>query len=345
MDTDETASRLLDVMTKERTGRVTFMPLNRLKPKEIQLPSETDCIPLLSKLDYEEHLRKAFLQVFGKTCVCRDLNIAAAYVKSHGINTITLDGDKVDRKGALTGGYHDIRRSRIQTIDEVTQWRTLWEAESKKREEIKAKIVALDQRITKLSGEQSVHSSEQTQIRDGRERIMHEGLILTREKDKLAERIEKLEKDIQELQTEIPELAAKITAYQAELRTPLSQGLTQAEEDLISTLTVDCETFKQSFIQLSKGKAELESQKDRIEIELNESLKRRKDEVQLKLDALGQVDGEETSVNDLASKEKELKLLDISIKSLTEKVQGTPMRCFAFTPLTAYPSRRIRARC
>ncbi|KAI0030417.1 hypothetical protein K488DRAFT_30253, partial [Vararia minispora EC-137] len=107
VDTDQTASRVLDVMLKERTGRVTFMPLNRLSPKNPQLPSSDDAIPLLNKLRFDTTYAKAFQQVFGKTCVCRDLTVAAAYVKSHGINTITLDGDKVDRKGALTGGYHD----------------------------------------------------------------------------------------------------------------------------------------------------------------------------------------------------------------------------------------------
>ncbi len=34
VDNDETASRLLEVMNREKSGRVTFMPLNRLHPKE-----------------------------------------------------------------------------------------------------------------------------------------------------------------------------------------------------------------------------------------------------------------------------------------------------------------------
>ena len=119
VDTDDTASRLVDIMMREKNGRVTFMPLNRLKPKDVTYPNAPDAIPLIQKLRFDPAHEKAFKQVFGKTCVCRDLTIAAAYVKSHGINTITLDGDKVDRKGALTGGYHDVRRSRIEAIRNV----------------------------------------------------------------------------------------------------------------------------------------------------------------------------------------------------------------------------------
>ena len=46
VDTDDTASKVLDVMLKEKTGRVTFMPLNRLKPKNPPSPNSPDAEPL-----------------------------------------------------------------------------------------------------------------------------------------------------------------------------------------------------------------------------------------------------------------------------------------------------------
>ena len=66
-------------MLKEKTGRVTFMPLNRLKPKEVVYPNAPDAIPLINKLRFDPIHEKAFKQVFGKTCVCRDLFIALIY--------------------------------------------------------------------------------------------------------------------------------------------------------------------------------------------------------------------------------------------------------------------------
>ena len=75
-------------------------------------------------------------QVFGRTAVCRDLNVAAAYVRSHGLNTITLDGDKVDRKGALTGGFHDVRRSRIDAVRNVRVWGERWASEGARLKEV-----------------------------------------------------------------------------------------------------------------------------------------------------------------------------------------------------------------
>jgi len=244
-------------MLKEKTGRVTFMPLNRLKPKNPPVPNAADAIPLIDKLRYDEAHEKAFQQVFGKTCVCRDLTIAAAYVKSHNINTITLDGDKVDRKGALTGGFHDVRRSRIEAIKNVTTWRARYEEENRKSRETKTAIAELDQKITQVTGQLTVLSGQQNQVRDARKRLMQEGQMLAKEKERLAERISKLERDVQELETELAELQTKIRGYKDELKTPLTQGLTDEEEGLIESLGIEVEKRRRQMIEITKKKNEV----------------------------------------------------------------------------------------
>jgi structural maintenance of chromosome 3 (chondroitin sulfate proteoglycan 6) len=254
VDTDETASKVLDVMIKEKTGRVTFMPLNRLKPKNPPTPNAQDAEPLINKLRYDSTYDKAFQQVFGKTCVCRDLTIAAAYVKSHGINTITLDGDKVDRKGALTGGYHDVRRSRIEAIKNVTNWRTKFAAEDRRSKEVKALILTLEQEITQVTGRMTVLAGQQNQTLESRKRLIEEGASLTREKEKLKDRVAALENDVYELETELTGLEAKLAAYAVELSSPLTAGLTREEEDLIKMLGKEVEKRRKDMVELSKNK-------------------------------------------------------------------------------------------
>jgi structural maintenance of chromosome 3 (chondroitin sulfate proteoglycan 6) len=257
VDTDETASKVLDVMLREKTGRVTFMPINRLKPKSPSTPNAQDAIPLIEKLRYEPAHQKAFQQVFGKTCVCRDLTIAAAYVKSHGINTITLDGDKVDRKGAMTGGYHDIRRSRIEAIKNVTLWRSKFEAEGKRSQETKKGIAQAELEITKVTGKISALTGQQSQTRDARERLLEEGRALTREKERLKERIVKLGCDAEELETELSGLEVRLTDYRSELASPLTEGMTEEEEGLIEMLGKEVDRRRKDLIKLSKKKSEV----------------------------------------------------------------------------------------
>jgi structural maintenance of chromosome 3 (chondroitin sulfate proteoglycan 6) len=239
-------------MLKEKTGRVTFMPLNRLNPRNPQTPNEDDAEPLIDKLQYDSKFEKAFQQVFGKTCVCKDLTTAASYVRSHGINTITLDGDKVDRKGALTGGYHDVRRSRIEGIKNVTTWRVKHDADRKKSDEVKQSISRLEQEITTLAGKITVLNGQQGQIRESRDRMADDGTTISREKERVKARIVKLEMDIDELEMEQHSLQTKIAGYQQELASPLSNGLTTQEEGLITALGKEVERRKKEILELSK---------------------------------------------------------------------------------------------
>ncbi|KAJ7752052.1 structural maintenance of chromosome protein 3 [Mycena metata] len=321
VDTDETASKVLDVMLKEKTGRVTFMPLNRLKPTPATMPNAQDAIPILNQLKYDALHEKAFQQVFGKTCVCRDLTIAAAYVKSHGINTITIDGDKVDRKGALTGGFHDVKRSRIEAVKSVTSWRSKWEAEDARSKEVKAAILRVEQEITQVGGKIQVLQLQINQIRESRDRLMDEGTALTKEKEKLKERGAKLERDQEELEAELGSLEAKLTGYNNEIKSPLTKGLTDQEEEDVVSLTDEVEKRRKDMVELGKSKNKLEGRKNAIEIELNERLRRRRDELKAKVDELGEPDDDSASADDLETRTRELRTLNKSIQSLTKKTQ------------------------
>ncbi|KAI0058717.1 RecF/RecN/SMC protein [Artomyces pyxidatus] len=322
VDTDQTAQKVLDIMLREKTGRVTFMPLNRLKPKNPPPPNAQDAIPLIDKLRFEATHQKAFQQVFGKTCVCRDLTVAAAYVKSHGINTITLDGDKVDRKGALSGGYHDVRRSRIEAIKSVTTLRAKVEAEEKRSKEVKLATIKIDQEITRLSGRMQVLTNQQQQARGARENVAGETATLLKEKERLESRIAKLEDDAEELEGELGGLAAKLQGYQAELGSPMAQGLSEDEEDLVEELSRDVEARQKQLVEMGKTKNELGRTKNMLQIELNEKLRRRREELRSKVEGLGQPEaGDANAADDLEVRTRELKTLNSSIELLTKRLQ------------------------
>lgn len=63
VDNDDTASRILESMNKDRAGRVTFMPLNRLKSHTVNYPKAQDAVPMISKLKFDRAYIMAFEQV------------------------------------------------------------------------------------------------------------------------------------------------------------------------------------------------------------------------------------------------------------------------------------------
>lgn len=50
---------------------------------------------MVSKLKYESHLDKAMRFIFGKTLICRNLEIATTISKQCMLDCITIDGDQV----------------------------------------------------------------------------------------------------------------------------------------------------------------------------------------------------------------------------------------------------------
>ncbi|KAF8756610.1 Structural maintenance of [Rhizoctonia solani] len=318
VDTDATAQKVLEVLQREKSGRVTFMPLNRLKPKLVPFPQAPDAIPLIDRLQFDPLHRRAFEQVFGKTAVCENLQVAAAYVRSHGLNTITLEGDKVDRKGALTGGYHDVRRSRIETIRAVKHWTQKYEADSKILAEIKAQDAQLEQEITKLTGEIQVLTSKRTQAQAMRAGLADEAYALDVEQTRLAARIEQLERAKAEQEADI-------------------QDMSQQEIDEMEELGREADARKKTLLEVGKRKTELGMRKNMLEIELRESLKRKKDELRTKIDSLAHVDTDdlESTGADLAAKTQELDALNDSITTLQDRITGTLFTEFEHDKLTS----------
>ena len=78
VDHDDTASRVIEYLNKEKGGRVTFLPLNRMAPPNITYPEGSDAFPLVSKLKYEEKFDSAFKQVFARVLICRNIDVAVA---------------------------------------------------------------------------------------------------------------------------------------------------------------------------------------------------------------------------------------------------------------------------
>ena len=68
---------------------------------------------------------------------------------------------------------------------------------------------------------------------------------------------------------------------------------------------------------------QLGGQKNLLEIELNESLRRRREELQSKIEVLGEADtGTAFSAEDYEARVRELKNLDNSIQGLRKKASG-----------------------
>ena len=78
------------------------MPLNRLTVRETDYPQTDAALPMVTKLQYAERFDKAMRYIFGKTMICRNLEVATHLARTTGLDCVTLDGDQVSSKGNRT---------------------------------------------------------------------------------------------------------------------------------------------------------------------------------------------------------------------------------------------------
>ncbi len=63
VDTDDISTKIIRYLTADKGGRVTFIPLNRVRPPHVNYPTGPDVVPLLKKLKFNSKFGPAFAQV------------------------------------------------------------------------------------------------------------------------------------------------------------------------------------------------------------------------------------------------------------------------------------------
>ncbi|CAN1247675.1 Structural maintenance of chromosomes protein 3 [Linum perenne] len=123
---DGVSTQIIRQLNAQKGGRVTFIPLNRVKAPRVNYPTNSDdVVPLKKKLKFKETFDAAFQQVFGRTVICRDLDVATRIARTDGLDCITLEGDQVSKKGGMTGGFYDHRRSKLKFMTNIIQSQNL----------------------------------------------------------------------------------------------------------------------------------------------------------------------------------------------------------------------------
>ncbi|KAK5078948.1 Structural maintenance of chromosomes protein 3 [Lithohypha guttulata] len=316
VDTDDTATRVLDQLNRERSGRITFMPLNRLRPKTATFPNASDIRPLTDLMKYDPMYEKAVQQVFGKSIICQNLTVAAQYARTHGLSAVTPDGDRSDKKGALSGGYIDQRSSRLKAVRAVVEARQRFEEVQANGHDIKQRIDKINQTVTKAHSEVQKLEQRLRQERDGsgplRQELQSQLSLLNRKR----EDVDAKRKQESLIASSVKALTDQQTAHQAELSSAFKQALTSAEQNELNRLTTQLQTLRREYSALAADLAEVESRKADLEAKLNSNLR-----PQLAMLEADDADTEGTTSSALVSKQRELQRLTKSFSDVEKQLR------------------------
>ena len=171
-DSVEEAKRAIEHLKANSAGRATFLPLDGMKPSSDKIRGRVDrpgAIGIAADLiDYESKYAPAIRSLLGGTVIADDIDKAVALSKQlKGWRAIvTLEGELIAARGAITGGARKTKRpgllARKQEIDELTAEVARLERQAS---ELQEKIESGEKNLADL---QSRAAEAQKSLADGR---------------------------------------------------------------------------------------------------------------------------------------------------------------------------------
>ncbi|XP_047269989.1 structural maintenance of chromosomes protein 3 [Capsicum annuum] len=316
VDNDETSTKIIRHLNAQKGGRVTFIPLNRVKTPHVNYPQGSDVIPLLKKLRFSDSYRKAFEQVFARTVICRNLDVATRVARTDGLDCITLEGDQVSKKGGMTGGFYDHRRSKLRFMSTIKQNTVSINLKEHELEEVRIKIQEIDQKINELVAEQQKNDAGLGHDKSELEQLKQDIGNAERQRQSILKALQKKEKLLGNIVSQIDQLRASIATKQDEMGTDLVDHLTPEERDSLSRLNPEITTLKERLIACRANRIETETRKEELEMNLSTNLERRKQEL-VAMNSSVDVDMLQSEVE---SKSQELKDADALVDHVTKEL-------------------------
>lgn len=120
-DNDEDAACAIEFLKRKNVGRATFLPLNKMRPVSVRknLAKGRGVIDYaINLVDYDTKFDPAFRHVFGDTLIVEDMDTARRLMGNRTtIRMVTLDGELVEKSGAMTGGSRRGSRFKFAALE------------------------------------------------------------------------------------------------------------------------------------------------------------------------------------------------------------------------------------
>ena len=206
VDDDGIGSDCIEYLKSRNAGRATFLPITEMEDRGLpSLPSHPGVVDFARNLvEYEPEYESVFSYVLGSTVVVEDMSTARDLMGKY--RMVTLDGDLVERSGAMTGGsgggsrysFSKSGSGRLERLAEEI------EALENRRRSLQAEIRELDEDIDDARGRAA----------DARDRVRSiEADVEAAEAD-----VEAAESEIQENEAEVETLREKRAEVDAEMQ-------------------------------------------------------------------------------------------------------------------------------
>ena len=266
----EDGIRAIDYLKRNRLGRCTFLPLDRIKGNEGKIINEDGVIGrAVDLVEFDEKYRDIFNYVFGNTIIVRDIYTATELSKKYRLRFVSLDGDVVEPSGAMVGG--SVRRSSSIKIDIDESKLKKLAKELKDIEEklngnngVNRRLEELQRKVNEYSLKKSELENKLNLIKNNENKKLN---IINNNENKIKElklKNKKLLEEIDELNEVVDELNHKIK----DIEDKINETLATKERVLKELKSYEDRSYIKRIRELDNKIEELNKRKDSLENEI-----------------------------------------------------------------------------
>ncbi|MFC6718793.1 chromosome segregation protein SMC [Natrialbaceae archaeon GCM10025810] len=252
VDDDVVGQQCIEYLKSRNAGRATFLPITKMQRRGLpNAPSDPGVVGFAYDLvDFDQQYAGIFSYVFGDTLVVEDLETARAYMGDY--RMVTLDGDLVEKTGAMTGGsrkgsrYSFSASGKGQLERVAKQITELQDERNEVREELRGVEERLDDardrqtdaadEVRSIESEIEKLDDRKAAIRDEIESLEDDLETLREERESVDERMTEISGEIETKQGEIGEIEADIADLERELADSKIPELTAKIEEITAEI-------------------------------------------------------------------------------------------------------------
>lgn len=287
VDTDATAARLMKRLEDGKMGRVTFMPLNQLRVDDnVRYPSteaanREGITPLMQHcIEFDPKVERAMKQVYDRKLLARTAEIAGEKAKEYRMDCVTLDGDLFSRKGALSGGYVDVQKSRLRAFEGKKKAETDYRQAEERHRSLYAKAKQAEQDVNNVVDEIARMEQKQTQLSRmvqslEAEQVQTDSQITQHKRQ--AERIEM--QLVPPLEREIEAISGDVLRLEKEIGTELTDSLTEEDRATLAELNRVQKDLENKIVDQTENVESVRAERNRLESVLEDNLYKRRQEL------------------------------------------------------------------
>jgi len=242
VEDDETSQKCIELLKREKAGRITFLPINKMtmgrpRGKAIIVHNSPDSLGyVMERVSYDKKYEGCIWHAFQDTVIVETVEVARKYMV--GVKLVTMDGDIFDPSGAITGGFMEKKRENVVSEKRVADLSADILSTNSQIDELTSIIKTRNAELSKLTEELGAKSREEGQKKANLESIDVD-LVKTREELQImqgkilqcTEELHSITDEYEKKRSGIEEIKAVMRTKQREKSTIMDEMKTQNPEE------------------------------------------------------------------------------------------------------------------